>query len=53
MPGFSERILWISGLPGSGKTAAAAALRDYLQVEGWTTLVLDDAKRGRRCEDAG
>lgn len=42
MLGFSERVLWIFGLPASGKTTAAIGLRNHLQTEGWTALVLDE-----------
>src|SRR5438094_111083 len=42
MPQLSARVFWLFGLPGSGKTTLAHALRDLLHAEGRTALVLDD-----------
>lgn len=49
-----KRIVWLFGLPGSGKTTLASAWRDHLQATGERTIVLDgDELRSGVCADLG
>lgn len=48
------RILWLFGLPCSGKTTLATALRDHLQAAGHSVVLLDgDDLRSGLCADLG
>ena len=47
-------ILWLFGLPSSGKTTLSKALRDYFQRNGKQVVLLDgDEFRAGVCEDLG
>ncbi len=48
------KVLWLTGLPGSGKTTIAAVLSETLEEKGIQTLVLDgDQLRRGLCSDLG
>jgi adenylyl-sulfate kinase len=47
-------VLWLFGLPSSGKTTLARALRDHWQTTGYPTVLLDgDELRSGLCADLG
>lgn len=47
-------VLWLFGLPSSGKTTLSRALRDHLQAEGRHVILLDgDELRSGLCADLG
>jgi adenylyl-sulfate kinase len=47
-------VLWLFGLPSSGKTTLAKALRDLLQTAGKPVILLDgDELRAGLCADLG
>ena len=47
-------VLWLFGLPSSGKTTLARALRDHWQTTGYKTVLLDgDELRSGLCADLG
>ena len=47
-------VLWLFGLPSSGKTTLAKALRDHLQSTGLQAVLLDgDELRSGLCADLG
>jgi len=54
MSDFSARIIWLTGLSGSGKSTIAEALRDALAGRGHIAVVLDgDRLRAGPCSDIG
>jgi adenylyl-sulfate kinase len=54
VPGNRPRCLWLTGLPGSGKTTIASATRERLYGLGQASFVLDgDALRRGLCSDLG
>ena len=58
-PGGSQRdhrgaVVWLTGLPGSGKSSIAFAARDNLRADGFRAVVLDgDELRRGLCADLG
>ncbi len=47
-------VLWLFGLPSSGKTTLSRALRDHLQAAGQAVILLDgDELRSGLCADLG
>jgi len=47
-------VLWLFGLPSSGKTTLSRALRDHLQEAGTSVVLLDgDELRSGLCADLG
>lgn len=47
-------VLWLFGLPSSGKTTLSRALRDHLQAAGTSVALLDgDELRSGLCADLG
>jgi adenylyl-sulfate kinase len=47
-------VLWLLGLPSSGKTTLSLALRDHLQASGTPVILLDgDDLRAGLCADLG
>jgi adenylyl-sulfate kinase len=49
-----KRVFWLYGLPSSGKTTLATALRDHFQAAGRQVLLLDgDDLRSGLCADLG
>lgn len=47
-------VLWLFGLPSSGKTTLSRALRDHLQIAGRSVVLLDgDDLRSGLCADLG
>ena len=47
-------VLWLFGLPSSGKTTLAKALRDHWQTSGYQVVILDgDELRSGLCADLG
>lgn len=52
--GHRSGILWLTGLPASGKTTLARAVEDRLFAEGQSVVVLDgDVLRDGLCNDLG
>jgi adenylylsulfate kinase len=52
--GVSAPVLWMTGLPGAGKTTIAEALRTTLLERGTKVIILDgDTLRGGLCADLG
>lgn len=52
--GDGGRVVWFTGLPGSGKTTLAQAVHDELSATESRSVVLDgDVVRGGLCKDLG
>lgn len=51
---FMNQVLWLFGLPSSGKTTIARAMRDHFQAIGRSVVLLDgDDLRSGLCSDLG